>query len=224
MTNANRHEYQPLPDRHIRVLTLDTLAPGISTPSGQLGTVSLGPDHDSRASVEFHALSYAWGEQTETFPFLIDGHELSIHRNLRDAILRLPVFLTGMPIWIDAICIDQANAVEKLGQIRLMAEIYTKALNVWAWLGEEEEGTADAVQLLPQLANVAPTIIEALHFGHPIDPDSFQIPSASSTVWPALLSLAMRSWFRRLWAVQEYSLATKSSSFVAPIVFQWIIL
>jgi hypothetical protein len=41
-----------------------------------------------------------------------------------------------LPLWIDAICINQTCASEKAEQIRHMDQIYTSASNVIIWLGE----------------------------------------------------------------------------------------
>jgi hypothetical protein len=54
-------------------------------------------------------------------------------------LLRLQDHLCSRVIWIDAICIDQANKKEKEGQIALMVEIYAKARRVVVWLGEAED-------------------------------------------------------------------------------------
>ena len=40
-------------------------------------------------------------------------------------------------IWIDAICIDQKNPLEKTTQIPLMGEVYNNAELVLAWLGND---------------------------------------------------------------------------------------
>ena len=40
-------------------------------------------------------------------------------------------------IWIDAICIDQSNLIERSEQVALMQHIYAKAAAVLIWLGED---------------------------------------------------------------------------------------
>jgi hypothetical protein len=42
-------------------------------------------------------------------------------------------------IWIDALCINQSDNVEKAIQVPLMGSIYTNARQVIVWLGLEEE-------------------------------------------------------------------------------------
>jgi hypothetical protein len=39
-------------------------------------------------------------------------------------------------VWVDAICIDQRNGVEKISQIRLMGDIYRRSSQVLVWLGD----------------------------------------------------------------------------------------
>jgi hypothetical protein len=38
-------------------------------------------------------------------------------------------------IWIDFICIDQINLLERAEQVEMMGEIYTKAVSVLVFLG-----------------------------------------------------------------------------------------
>jgi hypothetical protein len=61
-------------------------------------------------------------------------------------LLRLQDHLCSRVIWIDAICIDQANEKEKENQIPLMAEIYAKARRVVVWLGEAKDDSDQALE------------------------------------------------------------------------------
>jgi hypothetical protein len=54
-------------------------------------------------------------------------------------------------LWIDAICTNQADEKEKFEQIRMMRDIYRNACMAWIWLGNEMEGTEDAIALITQL-------------------------------------------------------------------------
>ena len=44
-------------------------------------------------------------------------------------------------LWTDALCINQASDKEKSEQVPLMGEIYSKAIKVFAWLGEADCGS-----------------------------------------------------------------------------------
>ena len=82
---------------------------------------------------------------------ICDGAELRIHRNLRDALLRLRDICNLVPIWADAICINQNDDSEKFFQIRQMPEIYTAAVKLFAWVGEGVKGNTGVKALLSQI-------------------------------------------------------------------------
>jgi hypothetical protein len=78
------------------------------------------------SNLEFRALSYTWGNPSPTFTILIDTLAFNIRQNLW-------LFLCGERrckrtgfIWIDALCIDQSNAMERNHQVALMKEIYSQ--------------------------------------------------------------------------------------------------
>ena len=57
-------------------------------------------------------------------PILIDEHYSKITKNLHAALLRLRNHSFERIVWVDAICIDQADDQEKARQIQNMAKIY----------------------------------------------------------------------------------------------------
>ncbi|RYP56832.1 hypothetical protein DL771_011607 [Monosporascus sp. 5C6A] len=71
---------------------------------------------------------------TET-TICLNGQSLPITHNLALALLYLRSPTYALTIWVDAICIDQANIAERNAQVALMAFIYTRAAAVVAWLG-----------------------------------------------------------------------------------------
>lgn len=56
-------------------------------------------------------------------------------RNLQEALFHLRHAKSTRRLWVDAICINQTNDIEKPKQIRLMDRIYKTADQVIAWLG-----------------------------------------------------------------------------------------
>ncbi|KAF2032904.1 heterokaryon incompatibility, partial [Setomelanomma holmii] len=58
-------------------------------------------------------------------------------------------------IWIDAMCINQGDDKEKMGQIQMMTDIYRNAKKVMIWLGEEIPETQTTVE---QIQNVSVTL------------------------------------------------------------------
>lgn len=57
-----------------------------------------------------------------------------------------------MYLWADAICIDQTSNEERASQILLMEDIFRSAETVYAWLGEAQDGSHKAIELLGDLA------------------------------------------------------------------------
>ena len=84
----------------------------------------------------YKALSYTWGDAKDTVPIILDGHRFAVTRNLKKALLRLRRLDTETPIWIDAICINQVDTVERTQQVELMRAIYQSTSEVIVWLGD----------------------------------------------------------------------------------------
>lgn len=126
-------------------------------------------------------------------------------------------------VWIDALCIDQANTEEKKIQIPLMGKLYFKANMVLAWLGQSTSHWKEFSWLhqvmLPALWDAIESGIVALRADtDPTDPEFWatRLPSLTPPggSWPAVWEsywrfLDERRWFRRAWTYQETILAKK---------------
>jgi hypothetical protein len=111
----------------------------------------------------YAALSYNWGDgETDdtiiiqddvrskpitSFQGLVDGalndkglrvKRLLIRPNLYQALKHLRLRDRILPIWVDALCINQTNEAEKQSQVMKMALIYRNAYNVCIWLGSDD--------------------------------------------------------------------------------------
>lgn len=147
-----QYPYQPLDivRQQIRILVfdpIDNVRDGIdvsSVPSPgtlvcSLRTVSL-LDDDLEP---YASISYSWGDVVSRSEICINGHHVTIPRNselalrhLYDARSHGGASTTGPTrLWIDAVCIDQTNREERAAQVRLMAQIYTRAYAVLAFTG-----------------------------------------------------------------------------------------
>lgn len=82
----------------------------------------------------YEAVSYVWGAQELVAEILLDGEPHLITRNLEMALryLRLPT--AQRTLWVDAICINQNDPVERSQQVRLMREIYVNCKSDLAWM------------------------------------------------------------------------------------------
>lgn len=96
-------------------------------------------EHRTLASKpSYEALSYTWGEKPASNTLRINGQPFFIRENLYNALrnFRLP---TQRALWVDAICINQADIQERNYQVSLMSYIYARAQQVLVWLGHPPE-------------------------------------------------------------------------------------
>ena len=103
-------------------------------------------EHVSLTSLlKYKALSYCWGDATDTKEIIVNDCAIRITANLEEALRRLRLSESGSFIWIDALCIDQMNIDERDWQVLRMRDIYRQAEIVIAWLGEEIPTKRDIV-------------------------------------------------------------------------------
>ncbi|ORY01435.1 heterokaryon incompatibility, partial [Clohesyomyces aquaticus] len=93
--------------------------------------------HPARLDDEpvYTTLSYAWGDNSTPEYIFVNGTAFSVTPNQASALLHLRPTEGFLTMWIDAICIEQANEAEKSHQIRLMGSIYENATRIIAWPG-----------------------------------------------------------------------------------------
>ncbi|OCL15273.1 heterokaryon incompatibility, partial [Glonium stellatum] len=83
----------------------------------------------------YTALSYAWGNCDITQLITLNGRQSYITENLAIALRHMQHESEGLVLWIDSICINQQDGLEKAYQVQRMAKIYSSAAIVLAWLG-----------------------------------------------------------------------------------------
>ncbi|EGP86533.1 uncharacterized protein MYCGRDRAFT_43305, partial [Zymoseptoria tritici IPO323] len=91
---------------------------------------------------KYVAISYTWGDSTPTREIEVAGQTVRVHENCFQALRQarnyyLPT-VQIKDLWIDAICIDQSNPVEKSLQVQSMSSIFGRAHVVAVYLGLDE--------------------------------------------------------------------------------------
>lgn len=131
-----------------------------------------------------------------------NGEGFLVTSNLYSALLHLRDPQSDMTLWIDAICINQKNDREKKVQIEKMGEIYRCSKRTIIWLGDGG--------FLYREAFLACSMMASRCRGQ-IDPTSPSILLPSNIwgiLWPFLiLILLRRSYFTRVWIIQEVALS-----------------
>lgn len=110
--------------------------------------------HDTQVITEYTALSYTWGVQSFARALHVNGIKYPITENLFAYLQRSRQLSQRagnnepLPIWVDAISINQYNAEEKAFHVQNMLAIYKKAAIVKVWLGEHGIDTQYAIAFL----------------------------------------------------------------------------
>jgi hypothetical protein len=128
--------YRPLTGgRAIRVLQLHPAQHSTDPLCGSLQMTSL------ENPILYSAISYQWGPVDPSLAITVDGCTIRVTQNCYDALLRLRKPKNSRPLWIDAICINQLDIIEKSSQVGMMTDVYLEADEVIVWLGESTEET-----------------------------------------------------------------------------------
>ena len=168
------YEYQALQPHEIRLLDLH---PGESSENlqGTLRHVSV------HSGISYDALSYTWGWAERPFAITCLNREIPLTNNLQAALLRLRTTDRVRTLWIDQICINQDQISERNEQVMLMSLVYHQATQVVIWIGDEDEDTKLAFDMVPILIKRASSKLDGLHdIQHPIHTIGFPFVKSES--------------------------------------------
>jgi hypothetical protein len=127
------------------------------------------------------------------------GTRTLVAKNLFEALRTLRSETQHIMLWIDALCTNQRDTIEKTEQIsKYISEIYNCAINVRIWLGGASEQSDIAMHFVKELVRFE-ELKDLLH-----RQDSLQR-------WAALIELMRSRWFSRRSIIQELSLAHRAS-------------
>lgn len=83
---------------------------------------------------DYEALSYVWGEKEFTAEITLDNEPYFITSNLEMAMRYLRRPSVERTLWVDALCINQHDLVERSQQVLLMKDIYARCTADLAWM------------------------------------------------------------------------------------------
>lgn len=182
-----QHVYSPVSDakKEIRIFVLEP-GPPSSPIFGWFIKAILG----SEDQPEYEALSYTWadenGDREYSTYVRCDTRCLPVTRNGEAALRRVRMRTKARLVWMDQLCIHQADVSERSHQVGLMSEIYGNASQVLIYLGSS---LTDNI-ILPNLHH------------------DLRKPSALESEW--CQSLLRLPWFTRIWVLQEVARARKA--------------
>ncbi|KAK3290787.1 heterokaryon incompatibility protein-domain-containing protein [Chaetomium fimeti] len=193
--------YTPLdqPTEQIRLLTIH---PGLpeSPLHCTITVVSL------KRKPPYVAISYTWGPPTPTATITIDQKPMTVRQGCHDALRTMRSHHSNVPVWIDAICINQGDMHEKSSQVGMMGTIYHGAKSVAACL--------ECGDSLATMRNLYPLI--------PRTVDASQAQDEVFERWQAAVhAILANPYFTRMWIVQEIGLARELRLYSGEDVLDW---
>lgn len=142
----------------------------------------------------------------------IHDNQLQITENCRCALHNLRKRTIARMLWIDAICINQADNEEKNVQIPLINRIYFQAERTLVYLGNETR--TKITQLFDFLRRRDASGNKAPHPAELTEEQKIQFQGELS--W--ILSL---SWFTRVWVLQEMAVCKRSVVMLGAETLDW---
>lgn len=104
----------------------------------------------SNPTPQYDALSYVWGQEQCHNPAFVNGRPVTITSNLDIALRYFRDISDEKTLWVDAVCINQQDNVEKGPQVQMMGQIYSKAARVLVWLGPAADGSDELLERMSQ--------------------------------------------------------------------------
>ncbi|EXF79077.1 hypothetical protein CFIO01_06399 [Colletotrichum fioriniae PJ7] len=196
--------YNPLGQNEIRLVNLHAGPP--STP------ITLTTEPIPLSSAEYTALSYVWGDPSDTLPLHVDNHLFHATKNLHSALQHIRLFLKQsqlVPLWIDAISINQADTAERSQQVSQMREVYTSADLVLTWLGPD---LAPGLTYLRELGDHALAVSQNRKEPPKLLPS--HVKDRYITIRETVNVFQCTYW-NRVWTVQEYTAPTDLGVFLS---------
>ncbi|KAH6629262.1 heterokaryon incompatibility protein-domain-containing protein [Boeremia exigua] len=228
--------YGPL-DQDTEEIRLLTLHPALTTADGstlQCALRSVALLSNTGDSVPaYEALSYVWGKPDFSRPILIDGREVHVTPSLANILYSLRDSVNPRTIWVDAVCINQADLEERAKQVRLMHKIYSSCQRVLAWMGpslgttdfsSKQHSIISGMKLLQEIVERRLHDLrtyEASLVQQKDKPSQFLQISSENEV-PLLSELLKHSpYWRRVWIVQELVCAPRITMICGEQELEW---
>ncbi|KAK0129275.1 hypothetical protein ONS95_001210 [Cadophora gregata] len=175
--------YTPLsePDRILHVQPSPDLSPEIIS---NLEKTTLSKyDHDIHHP--YTALSYVWGDASDQRIIRVDGQSFLVTKNLHDALECLRDDKKTLSIWVDAICINQFDVLERNQQVSQMGRIYSSASHTIIFLDSSSDDLDYVLLETERIAKENSEPINAFLFG-------------AGHLLPPFLRILAQPWFHRV--------------------------
>jgi hypothetical protein len=172
----------------------------------------------------YAALSYIWGGQHSKTPITIEGHTFLV---LPSQLMLLSTMRTRSEsrypaIWLDYLCIDQANIEETRSQVQILTNVYSQAREVVVGLSvSHDEISNKAIHLLSGLASAVPSLVDRPNFADSTRLVEILHELDCSQGWHSILQVFDHPWWKRAWVVLEIVVSRKALILFGSISFNF---
>ena len=257
-TVRNELQFHTPLDRASRQIRLLALAPSVNDDAAISCTMEI-VSLTATPRPRYEALSYCWGDMKDTRaitlrhrgsnqhlnePSVDIEQQFEVTANLHIALRRLRLKDQERRLWVDALCINQNNPIERGHQVSFMRSIYKSAEETLIWLGEDDGTVENALRLVVKIVKkmtrldqltasdvseddisaTAQEISDDLRNlsrpGRLVSP-SENLPSYDDDAWKALASLVSRPWFTRVWVIQEVGVSPQATVHIGEHSMDW---
>ena len=200
--NAEGYLYEPIKDSRmsIRLLTVLPCLDVATEIKCKLHTASL---YDSP---QYGALSYTWEDAVQGETIWVNGSLKYVTNNLALILRRLRQQEMGHSplLWVDSLCIDYDNQIERSQQVGIMSTIFGRAREVIVALGDATDADELGIDYLVKLATNITNSSQA-------DTEALILQIENENAWITMVGLFERPWWRRRWVIQEVVLAARAT-------------
>lgn len=177
------------------------------------------------------ALSYVWGKGQLNREITVNGRPFQVTEHLY-TILHTLRAQDYRQIWIDAICINQADNREKTHQVRLMRDIYSNAKGTIIWLNndqvpdripasmydDDDERSKDVDAPLPEgFGGIPIDQYDLVAILTELQEYASQTPGKKIALYVMLSrrvrAILLHEWWERIWTIQEAALPERPPIF-----------
>jgi hypothetical protein len=198
----------------------------------------------SSRTPDYSALSYTWGcpfpededssgvrdWESPTRQIICNDQQVYVAQNLYDALQEFVRRRWFGFYWIDSLCINQRDVLERNAQVAIMGDIFQDAYDVICWLGRADRYLDDVAELHRRLAMVEETFGDIkINIRSPEEIDRICHSSGIGTkchkptasLCKPCESFWQRRWFDRLWVAQEVGLAKRLTVLCGDYKLDW---
>ncbi|KAL1615372.1 hypothetical protein SLS56_011839, partial [Neofusicoccum ribis] len=181
----------------IRVLTLEPAQEYHARLRGHLQLVDL------RRPPKYQAISYRWSDPTPDYNMMIENSILVTTRSASIALKRIRDRDKSVTVWIDAVCIDQRDRIERGQQVQLVGRIFKQAERALVCLDGNSEHAEAAFKLVEDLYAMRESSSYNLRDRADLILRSQLKGRVMGSDCKSLSRIFDNEWFSRLWAVPE---------------------